>query len=120
MKLAITNAEINKIKKAVREAMRLEGETDIKNYRFEEVTSLNLDSSYIETKMNELREKGWIDLAFRTCISDIEDLSIIYGYRPLTKKEIRLRKSREESEKKEELKTLKKLAKKHGFTLMAD
>jgi hypothetical protein len=70
--------------------------------------------------MNELKSEGWKKLSFSTFRTDMEDGCWIEGYRPFTKKEILQIKKEERLEEKSELKTLERLATKHGFTLMKD
>jgi len=68
--------------------------------------------------MNRLKAEGWKELSF--CKGGDFNSDNIQGYRPMTKKEIRDRENAVKYEKKEEIKELKKLAKKYGYTLTAN
>ena len=78
----------------------------------------NCSSTNAGQTMNRLKSEGWKNLHF--CNGGDFNSDHISGYRPMTKKEIRDREKALKKEKREEIKELKKLAKRYGYTLVAN
>jgi len=100
------------------------------------VVSNKADEVYL--KMHDLRDYGWKDLEFLNGVrhpeNDVQtgwmEKPRIAGYRPATESEIKKKKQKKDRDRKrtkkkklktiaEELKTLKKLAKKYHYELVA-
>jgi len=88
----------------------------MKNHIYDTVTLFS--SENVGTVMNRLVDKGWKNVRFRNGGDFNPDF--IEGERPMEKDEIEERVRIIEQSSKDEVKKLRKLAKKHGFKLVKE
>jgi hypothetical protein len=87
-------------------------------YVWSHIEIASTQPGYISEEMNVLIAHGWKNVSFRIVTSDVEgDRCIIEGKRPLTTAEERSIKRGELKKTRDEIKLMRKLAKKHGYNL---